>query len=241
MKHFLFTPVCAIVALVSLNSCQNEDKSATELTTELTAELQKVVSYETAQIAAPRVEVLNKRFQDALVRVFAANGTPLLASAARPSDLAEALGYLGKEMGRVKSSKPTADYASPIDRETLLVAIGRNQSDKPALDAAKSLEVGEEYFKKDDDKSSETPGNLAEYYGSDALGSALSYTADTGVGLFAFGEELVEVPEEVALVESSDDAVSSDEESSDDSSSSDEEVEVEEESSDEESGISIEI
>ena len=77
MKRFLLIPSLAFLAVSTLTSCQKEEKTALELTQELTAELQKISDYRTAEAAAPRVEVLNKRMQNAGVRAFAANDPAL--------------------------------------------------------------------------------------------------------------------------------------------------------------------
>lgn len=208
MKRFLLTPVCALLALFSLNSCQKEEKSALELVEELTSELQKVTNHQSAEAHAPRVEVLNKRFQDASVRVFAFNGTPLLAASARTEQYADSLVLLAKQIGRIRASKPVASYAGSIDSDELLMAIGDNKSGEiGSLSSAAKKAAGEKVLKNALDKSSETPGDFQECYGSTKLSSALAYIADgSTVGIFAAGDEIMPVPELVAIVEVSDDA-----------------------------------
>ena len=68
MKNFLFVPACAVVAACALTSCQKEDKSVVTLAKELTTELRTVIDHPTAEAAAPRVKVLNKRLMDAMAR-----------------------------------------------------------------------------------------------------------------------------------------------------------------------------
>ena len=101
MKRFLLIPSCALLAFGMLTSCQKEEKTAQQLAEELTAELQKVTDYKTAEAVAPRVEALNKRFQNASVRVFSADANALAASEANA--YSDAVCRLVREMGRVQA------------------------------------------------------------------------------------------------------------------------------------------
>ncbi len=183
MKRFLLIPSFAFVALSTLTSCQKEDKTALELTRELTAELQKVTDYRTAEAAAPRVEVLNKRMQNASVRPFALNETALTRSAAADAEgsegaaYAEALAQLAAEIGRIQASTPVATAEGEIDRDKLVLAVGAANGSAVSASAAERKKAGLKYIH-DTTGTHTTPGNFAEFYGSDKLRDALDYKAD---------------------------------------------------------------
>ena len=183
MKRFLLIPSFAFVALSTLTSCQKEDKTALELTRELTAELQKVTDYRTAEAAAPRVEVLNKRMQNASVRPFALNETALTRSAAADAEgsegaaYAEALAQLAAEIGRIQASTPVATAEGEIDRDKLVLAVGAANGSAVSASAAERKKAGLKYLH-DTTGTHTTPGNFAEFYGSDKLRDALDYKAD---------------------------------------------------------------
>ena len=181
MKRFLLIPSLAFLAMSTLTSCQKEEKTALELTQELTAELQKITDYRTAEAAAPRVEVLNKRMQDAGVRAFAANDPALTRSmvdseGSEGAAYSEALAQLAAEIGRVQASAPTGDDGE-IDRTRLILAVGAANGSTPGAAAGERQKAGLAYIK-DTTSSHETPGTLPEFYGSDKLREALSYKAD---------------------------------------------------------------
>ncbi len=192
MKRFLLTPVCALLTLVSFTSCQKEDMNATDLARELTTELQKVTDYKSAQEAVPRVEAINKRYQDASVRLFALNDTALLKATENSDQYVESVLLLVKEIGRVRGSKPVTDYASDIDRDEILKSIGQNQaSERHSLSDEDSLASGTAYMKNDENKTHETPGTIDEYYGSEELGAAIEYVAaPTKFGIAAIDEDV---------------------------------------------------
>ena len=121
MKRFLFIPSCALLTFGMLTSCQKEEKTAQQLAEELTAELQKVTDYKTAEAVAPRVEALNKRFQNASVRVFSADANALAGS--NVNAYSEAVCGLVRELGRVQASKPVTEAAGEVDDAAL--EIGR--------------------------------------------------------------------------------------------------------------------
>ncbi len=191
MKRFLLTPVCALLTLVSFTSCQKEDMNATDLARELTSELQKVTDYKSAQAAVPRVEAINKRYQDASVRLFALNDTALLKAAENSDQYVDSVLLLVKEIGRVRGSKPVTDYAGDIDRDEILMSIGQNQaSERHGLSDADSLTSGTAYMKNDENKAHETPGTIDEYYGSTDLGEAIEYIASpTKFGIAAMDSD----------------------------------------------------
>ena len=200
MKRFLFIPSCALLAFGMLTSCQKEEKSAQQLAEELTAELQKVTDYKTAEAVAPRVEALNKRFQNASVRVFSADANALVASEA--SAYSDALCRLVREMGRVQASKPVVESDGEIDDASLVCSVGVGAGasvDSPARD---QFAKGQLYTYNADSESNNNPPAFAEYYGSTKLASALSYVAssdDNGAFKFASGEDVPAIPDAVEV------------------------------------------
>ncbi len=183
MKRFLLIPSLAFLAMSTLTSCQKEEKTALELTRELTAELQKISDYRTAEAAAPRVEVLNKRMQNAGVRAFALNDPALTRSmvdseGSEGAAYAEALAQLAAEIGRVQASAPM-ESESEVDRTKLLLAVGAANGSSPEAAAGDRQKAGMAYIK-DTASTHETPGNFPEYYGSDKLREALAYKAAPG-------------------------------------------------------------
>ncbi len=238
MKRFLFTPVCALFAMVSFTSCQKEDMNATDLARELTTELQKVVDYKTAQAAAPRVKVINQRYQDASVRLFALNETPLLQAAASTDQYVDAVQLLYKEVGRIRGSKPVTDYAGDVEGDQILMAIGQNRAAEPhSLPDADSLAAGQAYMKNDDNKSHETPGEVAEYYGSGDLQEALAYIAEPGKYPITHNdsEAPTPIPAPGGADEMMDEEEAGDEEPADDESADDSSDESADESGDDSS------
>lgn len=178
MKRSLYVASCVLLASAFLSSCQKEDKSVVQLANELTAELQQITDLASANARAARVEALNKRFQNASVRVLALNETALCRGADsgdhEGASYAESLKALAKEVGRVRASYPTASYDGAVDPEKLLVAIGTaNGGDS----TERRKEIGLS-FVHDETGSHETPGSFAEYYGSTKLQDALSYRAN---------------------------------------------------------------
>ena len=215
MKRFLLIPSFAFVALSTLTSCQKEEKTALELTQELTAELQKVTDYRTAEAAAPRVEVLNKRMQNASVRPFALNETALTRSAAGDAEgsegaaYAEALAQLAAEIGRIQASTPVATADGDIDRDKLVLAVGAANGSSLTASAAERKKAGLTYLH-DTTGTHETPGNFAEYYGSDKLREALGYKADASEVPMTKMDTEEDVPAIPAAVEVPEEEVPSD-------------------------------
>lgn len=178
MKPSLFAASCVLLATAFLSSCQKESKSAVELANDLTAELQQITDLSSANAHAARVQVLNKRFQDASVRVLALNKTALCRSADDGEHVgasyADAIKALAKEVGRVRASYPTTTHDGAVDPERLLIAIGSaNGGDT----AERSKEIGLS-FVHDTTGAHEIPGAFPEYYGSAKLQEALSYRAN---------------------------------------------------------------
>lgn len=200
MKRLLLIPSCALMALSTLTSCQKEDKTALELSQELTAELQKVVSYKTAEAAAPRVEALNKRFQNAGARVFAIGGSALSRSAGSSGHegdaYAESLAKLAREVGRIRASMPVATADGEVDRDRLVLAVGAANGSSDDAPAVERKQKGVAYMQ-GETETSETPGNFAEYYGSAKLKEALEFMVAPGNAT----NEVVEIPEPVTVEE----------------------------------------
>ena len=200
MKRLLLIPSCAILALSTLTSCQKEEKTALELSQELTAELQKVVSYKSAEAAAPRVEALNKRFQNAGARVFAVGGSALSRSAGEAGHegdaYAESLAKLAREVGRIRASVPVVTADGEVDRDRLVLAVGAANGAGDAASAVERKEKGVAHMQ-GETETSETPGNFAEYYGSAKLKEALEFIVEPGKAT----DEVVEIPESVTVEE----------------------------------------
>lgn len=176
MKRFLFIPTCALAVMGALTSCQKEEMSATQLAEELTAELQKVTSYKTAEAAAPRVEALNKRYQNASVRVFSMGGNALVNSEAEA--FADATCRLARQIGRVRASKPVAEHDGEVVDSLLVRAVGANSGAAADASPQEQVEAGAKYIYNPEDQNANNPPNFAECYGSAKLKAALEYVAD---------------------------------------------------------------
>ena len=195
MKRFLLIPSCALLAFGMLTSCQKEEKSAQQLAEELTAELQKVTDYKTAEAVAPRVEALNKRFQNASVRVFSADANALAASEANA--YSDAVCRLVREMGRVQAGKPVTEADGEVDDASLVRAVGVGSGAPADAPAKEQFTKGQLYTYNADSESNNNPPALPEYYGSDKLAAALSYvasTSDHGAFKFANEEDVPAIP-----------------------------------------------
>lgn len=176
MKKLLLIPGCALLALGVLTSCQKEDKTAQQLADELTAELQKVTDYKTAEAAAPRVEALNKRFQDASVRTFSLGSNALTDSNA--NGYAESCGNLAKEIGRVQASKPVKEADGEVDEALLIQAVGVGAGAEASAPAKERTAKGKTYLQNENNKDNNNMPEVPACYGSKALAAALKYTAD---------------------------------------------------------------
>ncbi len=208
MKRFFITPVCALLSMFTLSSCDEEPKSWLDLAKELKTELNTVVDNKTAEAAAPRVKVLNERFQNAGIRVFALNETAILRSADRNEALADELDEIAREIGRIQASKPVTEFAGAVDTDQLLMAIGSAKAEgEMSPEDAKA--AGLVYLQNFDIETHKSPPALPGYYGSDALRDALSYVADgSEASLFDKGKPVTEIP----AASTGDDAAPSDEE-----------------------------
>ncbi len=225
MKRILLIPACAMLAMGLFTSCQKETESAQQLAEDLTAELQKVTDYTTAEAAAPRVKVLNKRFQDASAQVLSLNYNPLADSVkpleeGGPADYVAAVTALAKEIGRVRASKPVTTSDGDIDDTRLLQTVGANAGVGADGKPSETLKKGNEYMKNPTSRQNNNPPAFAECYGSDALVAALSYVADVEErGAYWDSEELVEVPAEQAPAAEEDDASAAEPAAADDADS----------------------
>ncbi len=206
MKRFLLIPSCALLALSVLTSCQKEEKSALELAQELTTELQKVTDYRTAEASAPRVEALNKRLQDAMVRTVAVGGTALLRSDQGDAGaaFADATVKLSREVGRVRSSVPVTTADGDVDRDRLIMSTGVAAGVEPGASASARKAAGNKFIMHDADKSHEAPPEFAECYGSEKLKAALDYKADPAsapILKFDSASDVPAIPEPTPVVE----------------------------------------
>ncbi len=179
MKRTIFVASCAVLVSLTFNSCQKENKSVVDLARELTTELQAITDSASANAHAPRVAVLNKRFEEAKVRVFALNGTALYRSAGSNSenvgsDYADAIKVLAREIGRVRASFPSTSSDGDVDPDRLLITIAQVQGSNGTPDELK--QEGLRYMQ-DMNTPHETPGDFPEYYGSEKLHDALAYRA----------------------------------------------------------------
>lgn len=208
MKQIFLIPTSALVAVCALSSCQKEEMSCTEIVNELTAVLQKVTDYDSAEAAAPRVEALMKRWQRSARRSFALNGTALLRSvSATPGspekEYVEALEALSDQVARVMASYPVVAYDGEIDEERLKRAVGVNGAVKRA-DAAAEVKKGDAYIAKYSPKNTNFDGDanntvcaFEPCYGSVNLKNALDLreTPVTGMMEFDGDEAIIPTPE----------------------------------------------
>lgn len=200
MKRFLLLPSCALLAFGMLTSCQKEEKTAHQLAEELTAELQKVTDYTTAEAVAPRVEALNKRFQNASVRVFSADNNALAGSDANA--YSDAVCRLVREMGRVQASKPVVEADGEVDDTALVCAVGVGSGVSSDASTTDQFTKGQLYTYNADSESNNNPPAFPEYYGSSKLAAALSYvasTSDHGAFKFASEEDVPAIPAAVEV------------------------------------------
>ncbi len=198
MKRFLLLPSCALLAFGMFTSCQKEEKSAHQLAEELTAELQKVTDYATAEAVAPRVEALNKRYQNASVRVFSGDANALAASDANA--YSDAVCRLVREMGRVQASKPVTESDGEVDDASLVCAVGVGAGVAADASTQDQFNKGQLYTYNSESESNNNPPAFAEYYGSAKLASALAYVAtteDNGAFKMASEEDVPAIPEAV--------------------------------------------
>lgn len=209
MKNFLFVPACAIVAACALTSCQKEEKSVVTLAKELTTELRTVIDHPTAEAAAPRVKVLNKRLMDAMARTCTLNANALRRSVGKEgreaAELVAELDALAREVARVRASLPVTSYDGEVDEAQLVMAVGASTPEGSYKDSADARrEAGSKYLQEDAIDDHKEPPPFAECYGSEALKEALSYTvtpANVPVMRFDSAEDVVAVPDKAPVSE----------------------------------------
>ncbi len=177
------------MASFMLSSCQKETKSVVQLANDLTQELRQITDSASADAHAARVAVMNKRFQNASVRAFSMNGTPILSSSeggdSPGAAYADALKNLAREIGRVRAGFPSASHDGEVDEGRLFISIAKVQGVKGTPDELK--DAGMRYMQDTGNESHSTiPGeHLPAYYGSEKLEAALAYRADINqVGSF---------------------------------------------------------
>lgn len=194
MKPSLYVASCVLLASAFLSSCQKENKSAVDLARELTAELQQITDLPSANAHAARVEVLNKRYQNASVRVLALNETALHRSVDagdhEGASYAEAIKALAKEIGRVRASFPCTSFDGAVDQERLLLAIG-SANGGDTVDRRREIGLS---FVHDETSAHEIPGSFPEYYGSTKLQEALSYRANVATSSNVKFDSAADVP-----------------------------------------------
>lgn len=182
MKRLLLFPICSLLALMTLSSCQKEDDTALELTRALTSELKKVTDHQSAEQAAPRIKKLNDRMRRARITLLAFNSTALARTYGSNDEYVQASIELAKEIGRVRASKPaTADSPDAVDEEELLVAIGQGENGNFGQSRDALVESGKKYLENDSDEGHDNPPSyLGDCYRSAALEDALSFNPDAG-------------------------------------------------------------
>lgn len=182
MKRLLLFPICSLLALMTLSSCQKEDDTALELTRALTSELKKVTDHQSAEQAAPRIKKLNDRTRRARITLLAFNSTALARTYGSNDEYVQASLELAKEIGRVRASKPaTIDSPDAVDEEELLVAIGQGENGNFGKSRDALVEAGKKYLENDSDEGHDNPPSyLGDCYRSAALEDALSFNPDAG-------------------------------------------------------------
>lgn len=182
MKRLLLFPICSLLALVTLSSCQKEDDTALELTQALTSELKTVTDHQSAEKAAPRIKKINDRCRRARITLLAFNPTALARTYGSNEEYVQASIELAKEIGRVRASKPmTADSPDAVDEEELLVAMGQGENGDFGKSREALLAAGKKYLENDsDDAHDNPPPYIGECYRSSALEEALSFNPDAG-------------------------------------------------------------
>lgn len=244
MKRFSLIATCAFLTAGLFSSCQKEEQSALDLAKDLTAELQKITDLKTADSIAPRVDVLNKRLQNAIVRPFAGSATSLQRSGDEDAPgqegaaLQDALKALAKEIGRIQASLPVTEADGEVDRERLILAVGAANGAGDTAPASRRKTVGTAHMKGESPKN-ETPGNFSEFYGSAKLREALEYTAAPGsIGAFAFEDEPAAVPAATPIEDEPEEAAeSTDEPPADDSSAADDSTPAASDDTDDTTGV----
>lgn len=182
MKRLLLFPICSLLALVTLSSCQKEDDTALELTQALTSELKTVTDHESAEKAAPRIKKLNDRCRRARITLLAFNPTALARTYGSNEEYVQASIELAKEIGRVRASKPmTADSPDAVDEEELLVAMGHGENGNFGKSREALIADGKKYLENDSDDSHDNPPTyMGDCYRSAALEEALSFNPEAG-------------------------------------------------------------
>ncbi len=209
MKQFLLISTGALVASVTLTSCQQEEQSCTKIANDLTELLKNVTDYDSAEAAAPRAAALWTRLINALGRPVDISGSSLHASSLDGGEaLTKALEELTEQVARVYASYPALD-GDDIDRDSLLRVVGR-QGKISNKDAAADLDAGTKYlgaYKESESFESHASDKMPavlECYGSEQLKKALDLSklkeAEAVKSIFKVDDEkdIVVTPEFVA-------------------------------------------
>lgn len=240
MKRLLLFPLCSLLALFSLNSCQKEDKTALELTEELTAELKTVCDHDSAEKAAPKIKKINDRCRRARVTLLALNSTALARTYESKDRYVQASIELAREIGRVRGSKPALQGEEAIDEESLLVSVGYEDNSGSGKTREALIADGQKHIQNETDNAFDNPPALGECYNSAALVEALAFNPEAGSDLPDPIEEAEEAPvtEKTAAPDKEESAPEVQEEASDASGETEESTSAEPvgESSDEVGG-----
>ncbi len=196
MKRLLLFPLCSLFALFSLNSCQKEDKTALELTEELTAELKTVCDHDSAEKAAPKIKKLNDRCRRARITLLALNQTALARTYESKDRYVQASIELAREIGRVRASKPALQGEDAINEESVLVSVGYEDSEGSGKTREALIAAGTKHIQNETDNAFDNPPALGECYNSAALVEALAFNPEAGSDLPDPEAEAEEAPAE---------------------------------------------
>lgn len=183
MKRLLLFPLCSLFALFSMSSCQKEDKTALELTEELTAELKTVCDHDSAEKAAPKIKKINDRCRRARVTLLAFNSTALARTYESRDRYVQASIELAREIGRVRGSKPALQGEEAIDEESVLVSVGYEDSADSGKTREALIAAGKKHIQNETDNAFDNPPALGECYSSAALIEALAFNPEAGSDL----------------------------------------------------------
>lgn len=198
MKRLLLFPLCSLFALFSMSSCQKEDKTALELTEELTAELKTVCDHDSAEKAAPKIKKLNDRCRRARVTLLAFNSTALARTYESRDRYVQASIELAREIGRVRGSKPALQGEEAIDEESVLVSVGYEDSADSGKTREALISTGKKHIQNETDNAFDNPPALGECYSSAALIEALAFNPEAGSDLPEPEEEVDATPASTA-------------------------------------------
>jgi len=146
------------------------------------------------------VEALNKRYQNASVRVFSMGGNALVNSDA--AAYSDATCRLARQIGRVRASKPVSEYDGEVVDSLLVRTVGANSGAAADATPQEQVEAGAKYIYNAEDQNANNPPNFAECYGSAKLKAALDYVASPAefpMTRFDKAEDCPEIPESASV------------------------------------------